>query len=142
MTDFVTCLGEELEKQETKYLKNDHKMDPGKDLSKQIAEGIQICKIFVPILSHEYMSDEGEKWCQPECNLAKERKKIIVPIQWSDAVIPECIRFMIGPGIHLLQYSPQKHDTNQLRVIGEAVQKQLGEQRYYTLLFLVLNQVV
>ena len=54
-------------------------MAGGDDLWNSIEKGIHGCKVFVPILTKAYVTDEGG-WCESEVKLAAKLRKEIVPV--------------------------------------------------------------
>ena len=104
--EFAEALAKELHNRKISYWKDDHRMIPGDNITKHVADGIAKCSVFVPILSKGYVSIKGEKWCQKECAMAADKKKIIVPIQWNDTNIPDDIELMIRPDTLRAKYDP------------------------------------
>lgn len=129
ISDFVDRLAVGFEERRIGYWKDDHEMHPGDNLYVRIAEGIAKCTVFVPIISEGYVSStQGEKWCQKECAMAADQRKIIVPIQWGNTEIPDAVKLMIGPGTLHGKYDPDSGPATcrqRLKDICDAVQEKL-----------------
>lgn len=130
MKRFVEALAAKFDERNVGYWKDDHQVRPGANLTKEIADGITKCTVFVPILSEGYVSDRGEKWCKRESALATHQRKIIIPIQWGKTEIPSEFQLMFRPDTLRAKYDPESDPATcerQLNEICDAVVAQLGK---------------
>ena len=77
--DFADQTASQLKKRGVSVWIDDGQMTGGDDLWSNIEKGIHGCKVFVPILTKAYITDEGG-WCESEVKFAAKLRQEIVPV--------------------------------------------------------------